>query len=80
MSHTYHNLVYHVEFATKGRERWLDDDLRPWLFAQIAALIDEKNGVCLIAGGVIYNFWRPSVEARVRPLGVLEANRLCKPG
>jgi REP element-mobilizing transposase RayT len=64
MSHSYTNLAYHIIFATKGRERWIDEPLRPWLYAQIASVINEKKGVCLLVNGVADHV---HILAKLRP-------------
>ncbi len=52
VSHSFTNLAYHIVFATKVRERWIDEKLRPWLYAQIASIINDKKGVCLLVNGM----------------------------
>lgn len=52
MSHTHSSLLYHVVFSTKHHERLLTRDVRPELFAYMAALIKEKKGTPIIINGV----------------------------
>ncbi|MGL4552255.1 MAG: IS200/IS605 family transposase [Gemmataceae bacterium] len=52
MSHSRTNLLYHLVFATKGREAWLDDALRPALFEQIGAILKKEGGMLLRVNGM----------------------------
>ncbi len=52
MSHAFTNLLYHIIFTTKNREPWLDESLRPRLFAYMGALVNEKGGTELAVNGV----------------------------
>jgi REP element-mobilizing transposase RayT len=52
MAHSYANLLYHLVFATKGREPWLDDALRPALFAQLGSILAREGGIALIVNGM----------------------------
>ncbi|MGL4549763.1 MAG: IS200/IS605 family transposase [Gemmataceae bacterium] len=53
MAHSYVNLTYHLVFATRHREPWLDDDLRPALFAQMGAIVKKEGGMSLRINGVV---------------------------
>jgi len=64
MSRSYTSLAYHIVFATKGRERWLDEALRPWLFSQIASILNDEKGVCLLVNGMPDHL---HVLAKLRP-------------
>ena len=44
MPHSFTNLLYHIVFATKGRQEWLDADLRPKLFAYLGELLHDRAG------------------------------------
>src|SRR5260370_39360999 len=48
MAHSFTNLLYHIVFATKGREPWLIDSIRPELLKQLGILIKEEGGIPLI--------------------------------
>jgi putative transposase len=52
MSHSYTNLLYHIVFATKGREPWLSEPLRPPLFAYLGDSIREMGGIALLVNGI----------------------------
>jgi putative transposase len=52
MSHSYTNLLYHMVFATKGREPWLAKPLRPALFAYLGDAVRELGGIALIVNGM----------------------------
>lgn len=46
------SLLIHLVFSTKGRERWLQDDVRDELHAYIGGIIDHHGGALLFAGSV----------------------------
>ncbi len=52
MAHSFTNLLYHIVFATKGREPWLIDSIRPELLKQLGILIKEEGGIPLIVNGM----------------------------
>jgi putative transposase len=52
MSHTHTSLVFHVVFSTQGHLPLLKREIRPELFAYMAALIKEKKGKPIIIDGV----------------------------
>jgi REP element-mobilizing transposase RayT len=52
MGHSYTNLLYHVVFATKGREPWLDDTLRPELYTRLGDILKKESGTPLIINGM----------------------------
>ena len=64
MSHSYTNLLYHIVFATKGREPWLLEPLRPSLFAYLGDAIREMDGIALIVNGIADHV---HVLAKLRP-------------
>ena len=41
MAHSFTNLLYHLIFSTKRREPWLDESLRPALFAQLGSILKK---------------------------------------
>jgi len=49
--HTYTNLLTHVTFSTRGRKRFLVDDLRPRLLAYMGGIVQEMHGNALAVGG-----------------------------
>ncbi|HXY01874.1 MAG TPA: IS200/IS605 family transposase [Candidatus Limnocylindrales bacterium] len=51
MSHTYTNVAIHALFATKGRQPWLDRELRSDLFAYMAGIIKHLGARPLIVDG-----------------------------
>jgi putative transposase len=51
MSSSYCNLLYHVVFATKGREPWLTAAIRPRIHQYLGGAIRAENGIALIVNG-----------------------------
>jgi REP element-mobilizing transposase RayT len=51
MSHSFTNLLYHIVFATKEREPWLDEAWRPDLFAYIGGVVRAEGGLALEVNG-----------------------------
>ena len=51
MAHSYTNLLYHIVFATKGRQNWLDKAIRPDLFAYLGQVIGDEGGISLLVNG-----------------------------
>jgi REP element-mobilizing transposase RayT len=64
MAHSYTNLLYHVVFATKGREPWLGDTWRPALCAYVGGVIRELGGIALIVNGMPEHI---HILAKLRP-------------
>ena len=52
MAHSYTCLLYHLVFSTKGREPWLQGELRPRLWEYLSGAIRGKGGFCLVANDV----------------------------
>jgi REP element-mobilizing transposase RayT len=52
MAHSYTCLLYHLVFSTKGREPWLQAELRPRLWEYLSGAIRSEGGFCLLANGV----------------------------
>jgi putative transposase len=52
MGHSYTNLLYHIVFSTKARHPWLDEDMRPQVFAYLGGLIRAENGIALMVNGM----------------------------
>ncbi len=52
MSHSVTNLLYHFVFATKLREPWLDNALRPALWAQLGSILQKEGGMALVVNGM----------------------------
>jgi REP element-mobilizing transposase RayT len=52
MSHSFTNLIYHAVWATKGRQPWLADEVRPGLFGLLGRLVKELHGITLIVNGM----------------------------
>jgi putative transposase len=48
---THQQLLYHIIFSTKNRQRWLTDGFRESLFAYMAGTAKELNGFALKVGG-----------------------------
>jgi putative transposase len=52
MANTYSNLLAHIIFSTKGRERLIDADLKPRLYAYIGGVLRNIDGSLLAIGGL----------------------------
>jgi REP element-mobilizing transposase RayT len=52
MSHSFTNLLYHLVFATKERQPWLGDALRPDLFDLLGGLVRRSRGLPLEINGM----------------------------
>ena len=51
MSSSYCNLLYHIVFATKGREPWLTATIRPRVHEYLGGAIRGENGIAMIVNG-----------------------------
>jgi REP element-mobilizing transposase RayT len=51
MSSSYCNLLYHIVFATKGREPWLTTAIRSRIHQYLGGAIRKENGIALIVNG-----------------------------
>ncbi len=52
MAHTFTTLHTHVIFSTKGRAPFLDDEIRPRVFAYMGGIVREMRGTAAIVNGV----------------------------
>jgi REP element-mobilizing transposase RayT len=52
MSHSFTYLLYHLVFATKHRRVCLDDEIQPRLYAYLAELIRQQEGIPLAINGM----------------------------
>ena len=52
MPQSYCNLLYHVVFGTKQRQRWLDDQVRPRIHEYLGGVIRGEGGIALAIGGM----------------------------
>jgi REP element-mobilizing transposase RayT len=52
MSHSYTNLLYHIVFATKNREPWLDVTLSPLVYGKLGGILSEEGGIPIIINGM----------------------------
>jgi REP element-mobilizing transposase RayT len=52
MSHSFTNLIYHLVWATKGRQPWLDGEMQPRLFGLLEHLVRQEQGIALIINGM----------------------------
>lgn len=64
MPGTYSQILLHVVFSTKGRERWITADVANRLYPYIGGIIRAERGVLYDIGGVedhvhLYLRWRP---------------------
>lgn len=48
---THQQLLYHIVFSTKNRQRWLTDGFRENVFAYMAGTAKELNGFAIKVGG-----------------------------
>jgi len=48
---THQQLLYHIVFSTKYRQRWLSDGFREEVFAYMAGICRELEGFALIVNG-----------------------------
>jgi REP element-mobilizing transposase RayT len=48
---THQQLLYHIVFSTKNRQRWLTDGLRETVFAYMAGTAKDLNGFAIKVGG-----------------------------
>ncbi|HXM33081.1 MAG TPA: IS200/IS605 family transposase [Chthoniobacterales bacterium] len=53
MSSSYCNLLYHIVFATKGRELWLTAAIRPRVHQYLGGAIRSEQGIALIVNGTV---------------------------
>jgi putative transposase len=51
MSSSYCNLLYHIVFATKGREPWLTPPIRARIHEYLGGAIRHGNGIAIIVNG-----------------------------
>jgi putative transposase len=51
MSSSYCNLLYHIVFATKGREPWLTAAIRPRIHQYLGGAIRQEKGIAMIING-----------------------------
>jgi len=65
MAGTYTSLQYHIVLSTKGRRRYLTDEIRPRLYEYMGGTIRKQDGTLYAAGGTddhvhLLVRWRPS--------------------
>lgn len=51
MAHTWTDLLYHIVFSTKERQPFIDDQLKPSLFAYLGGIVRGIGGTALIVNG-----------------------------
>lgn len=49
---THQQLLYHIVFATRNRQRWLTDDIREPVFAYMAGIARAIDGIAIEIGGI----------------------------
>jgi REP element-mobilizing transposase RayT len=64
MAHSFTNLLYHIVFATKERQPWLAEALRPDLFGFLAGAVRDQGGIPLIVNGMAEHV---HILAKLRP-------------
>lgn len=52
MARTYTNLLTHIIFSTKGRQRFITDEIKPRLHSYIGGIVRELHGTAYSVGGV----------------------------
>jgi REP element-mobilizing transposase RayT len=52
MAHSYTNLLYHIVFATKIRQPFLDSDIRSRLLAYLGGAVRGEGGIALVVNGM----------------------------
>ncbi len=52
MASTFTNLLYHVIFSTKNRERTIKFDIQDELYRYIGGILKNEGGILLAAGGI----------------------------
>lgn len=48
---THQQLLYHIVFGTKNRQRWLADGFREEVFGYMAGTCKELGGFAILVGG-----------------------------
>ena len=48
---THQQLLYHIVFSTKNRQRWLTDGFREKVFAYMAGTSNDLGGFAILVGG-----------------------------
>jgi putative transposase len=51
MGHTFTSSLFHCVFATKGRQRWLTDEVNARLWSYLGGIARLNDMICLAAGG-----------------------------
>ena len=64
MAHVYTNLLIHVLFSTKNREKRLNAEIRKNLFPYLAAVLNDQRSKVLIVGGGLEHV---HILLRIRP-------------
>ena len=64
MAHSYTNLLIHVLFSTKNREKRLNAEIRQNLFPYLAAVLNDQRSKVLIVGGGLEHV---HILLRIRP-------------
>ena len=52
MAHSYTNLLYHIVYGTRERQRIIDEAFQPRLYDYLGGTIRGLRGICLEIGGV----------------------------
>jgi putative transposase len=52
MPQSFSSLHSHIIFSTKHRERWIDPEMKPRLFAYLGGIVKDKGCVLSAAGGM----------------------------
>lgn len=67
MSGTFHQMLFHVVFSTKGRAPWIAEGVAERLYPYIGGIVRSEKGVLLDIGGIedhvhLYFRWRPDAS------------------
>jgi len=78
MSHTYTNLLSHVIFSTKDRQRLIDSELKPRLLGYMNGIANENGGKVLSLNAMqdhVHLLWElPPVSSMSDALRILKTN------
>ena len=52
MAHSYTNLLYHIVYGTRERQRLIDEAFQPRLYQYVGGAVRGLKAICLEIGGV----------------------------
>ena len=71
MSHTYTNILIHAVFSTKGRQPWLQADIREEVFRYLGGAVNALEGQSLLVSGPGDHVHMLFVQPRVLSIATL---------